>query len=68
MRKEGKRVEHTEILEWERLGKGQKEEEMRQLLEQLPDGFGFEGINTCERWGRRLETGIFVFEGRFSLC
>ncbi|CAM4019948.1 hypothetical protein GCM10007362_01240 [Saccharibacillus endophyticus] len=61
-------MEHTEISEWEQLRNIQKEEKMRQLLEKLPDGFGFKAINTFGRWGRRLETGIFVFEGRFSLC
>ena len=54
-------MEHTEISEWEQLRNIQKEEK-------LPDGFGFKAINTFGRWGRRLETGIFVFEGRFSLC
>lgn len=50
--------------EWVGTGSEEKEKKMQELLAGLPEGFGFEGLRTFERWGRVLETGVFVYGGR----
>lgn len=44
---------------WEELSAQEKEERLRNLLSHFPTGMKYEGLETFERFGQRIETGVF---------
>ncbi|WP_339305694.1 hypothetical protein NST33_26910 [Paenibacillus sp. FSL L8-0435] len=48
---------------WQALNAQDKEASMRKLVRQLPDGMVYKGLETFERFGQRMETGVFTEEG-----
>lgn len=47
---------------WQGLNAQDKEAWMSKLVHQLPDGMQYEGLETFERFGQRMETGVFRHE------
>ncbi|MGO4734171.1 hypothetical protein [Paenibacillus sp. 2KB_22] len=47
---------------WLELNAQDKEAWMRKLVRQLPEGMVYEGLETFERFGQRIETGVFTHE------
>ncbi|MDR6720644.1 MULTISPECIES: hypothetical protein [Paenibacillus] len=48
---------------WQGLNTQDKEAWMHKLVRQLPVGMVYEGLETFERFGQRMETGVFTEEG-----
>ncbi|WP_336764815.1 hypothetical protein [Paenibacillus sp. USHLN196] len=48
---------------WQALNTQEKEALMRKLVHQLPDGMAYKGLETFERFGQRMVTGVFTQEG-----
>ncbi|MBT2292297.1 hypothetical protein J7E73_24850 [Paenibacillus albidus] len=48
---------------WNRLTDADKEVVLRQLPDKLPLGFEYLGLQTFERYGRGLTTGVFAYKG-----
>ncbi|PQP84763.1 hypothetical protein C0Q44_09615 [Paenibacillus sp. PCH8] len=48
---------------WQRLSAEDKEEWMRKMVRELPDDMQYEGLASFERFGQRMETGVFTHEG-----
>lgn len=48
---------------WNVLKLMEKEALMRSLIDKLPEGFKYEGLQTFSRYGITLETGIFAYQG-----
>lgn len=46
---------------WKDTSKLEKERLMRELEDRLPEGFTYQRIEQFERYGQRLETGIFTY-------
>ncbi|WP_339237891.1 hypothetical protein MKX40_26640 [Paenibacillus sp. FSL R5-0517] len=47
---------------WQELNTQDKEAWMRKLIHQLPEGMVYEGLETFERFGQRIQTGVFTHE------
>ena len=47
---------------WQELNAQDKEAWMRKLIHQLPEGMVYEGLETFERFGQRIQTGVFTHE------
>lgn len=47
---------------WQRLSAQDKEEWMCKLVRQLPDDMQYECLETFERFGQRMETGVFMYD------
>ncbi|KQO17254.1 hypothetical protein [Paenibacillus sp. Leaf72] len=48
---------------WNGLPSQEKEIVLKMLLEKLPEGFEYKGLETFERYGSRMETGVYEYEG-----
>ncbi|MEC0125833.1 hypothetical protein [Paenibacillus pabuli] len=47
---------------WERLSAPEKEERLSGLVSHFPTGMKYEGLETFERFGQQIETGVFSYD------